>query len=301
MPSDAAMISYAQNYEDVVLDRVFHDQPTGFYVDIGANHPEHDSVTKHFSDRGWRGVNVEPGRYYPDLVSQRPRDTNLNIAVSDAAGPVTFYEGASPGLAGLVPDVPENLRLLVGERTARTVPALPLHQVLSQYAPGTIDFLSIDVEGHEHVVLASNDWTRHRPRVVIVEATRPGTSTPCHEEWEDILLMADYHFAYFDGLNRFYVRGEDRKLLPRFGPPCVFDRYVSVELAKLRAGDPVVSAAVKELMAERDYLTRAVDEQRRELERLQTLTANVGDRSLRLGLWMARKLTRIKGTFARAA
>ncbi len=54
------MVSYAQNGEDVVLARVFGDRRAGFYVDVGAGHPVVDSVTKHFYDLGWRGINVEP-------------------------------------------------------------------------------------------------------------------------------------------------------------------------------------------------------------------------------------------------
>ena len=54
------MVSYAQNGEDVVLDRAFAGIRDGFYVDAGASHPVMDSVTKHFYDLGWSGVNVEP-------------------------------------------------------------------------------------------------------------------------------------------------------------------------------------------------------------------------------------------------
>lgn len=289
-----AMISYSQNFEDVVLARVFHDVPRGFYVDVGANHPEHDSVTKHFSDNGWRGVNVEPGRYFPDLVAARPRDINLNLAISDHAGTATFYEGASPGLAGLVAHVPENLKYIVGERAERTVPTITLNELFAAHCKTTVDFLSVDVEGHERAVLASNDWKAHRPRVVMVEATEPGTSVPSHESWEPILLAADYLFAYFDGLNRFYVRREDESLTSRFGPPCVFDRFVTAETARLRAGDPVVSGAVKELTAERDMLARELGELKPRLARLESLTENVGHRSLRLSLWMARRISALK-------
>lgn len=303
MPADAPMISYAQNFEDVVLARVLAGVRDGFYVDIGANHPENDSITKHFSDQGWHGINVEPGRFFPELAAARPRDVNLNLAVSAVAGPVTFYEGALPGLAGLEPEVPEQLREIIGERSARIVQALPLCDILARYAKGTvIDFLSVDVEGHEKVVLASNDWQRFRPRVVLVEATLPGTDIPCHELWEHLLLEADYRFAYFDGLNRFYVRAEDAAaLLPRFGPPCVFDRFVSAETAKLRAGDPVVSGAVKELLLSRDILIRKLEDAQTRLRALESLTANVGERSLRLSLWMGRRLTALKRTFRRAA
>ena len=54
------MISYAQNFEDVILQRVFHTCDQGRYIDIGGYDPTIDSVTKHFYDRGWSGVNVEP-------------------------------------------------------------------------------------------------------------------------------------------------------------------------------------------------------------------------------------------------
>ena len=54
------IISYAQNFEDVLLWRALKQVRNGFYIDIGAQHPEHDSVSKLFYDHGWRGVHVEP-------------------------------------------------------------------------------------------------------------------------------------------------------------------------------------------------------------------------------------------------
>lgn len=69
------MISYAQNAEDVVLRRVFADVGEGFYVDVGACVPVDDSVTFHFYERGWSGVNVEPDpRFAAELSAERTRD-----------------------------------------------------------------------------------------------------------------------------------------------------------------------------------------------------------------------------------
>lgn len=53
-------ISYAQNFEDVRLWRALKQFEHGFYIDVGANDPSHDSVTKAFYDHGWHGINVEP-------------------------------------------------------------------------------------------------------------------------------------------------------------------------------------------------------------------------------------------------
>lgn len=63
-----SIISYAQNYEDVMLWRALKAIPAGFYIDIGANDPDVESVTRLFYDAGWRGVNVEPVQaHYQDL------------------------------------------------------------------------------------------------------------------------------------------------------------------------------------------------------------------------------------------
>jgi hypothetical protein len=46
------MISYAQNGEDVLLDRAFPRGVPGTYIDVGAFDPVVNSVTKHFYDLG---------------------------------------------------------------------------------------------------------------------------------------------------------------------------------------------------------------------------------------------------------
>jgi hypothetical protein len=59
-------ISYAQNREDVVLFRALGHVPSGRYVEVGANHPTHDSATRAFYDRGWSGVTVEPVPHFAE-------------------------------------------------------------------------------------------------------------------------------------------------------------------------------------------------------------------------------------------
>src|ERR1700682_2093400 len=87
------MISYAQNYEDVALRRVFADQKSGFYVDVGAADHYYDSVTHWFYTAGWSGINIEPVcDAFRQLQIQRPRDTNLNVGIGREKGLRTFYE-----------------------------------------------------------------------------------------------------------------------------------------------------------------------------------------------------------------
>ncbi len=46
-----AGIYYSQEGEDILLRRIFGDQTTGFYVDVGAHHPKRFSNTCYFYDR----------------------------------------------------------------------------------------------------------------------------------------------------------------------------------------------------------------------------------------------------------
>jgi FkbM family methyltransferase len=211
------MLSYAQNAEDVVLRRVFFDRAVGFYVDIGACDPVEDSVTKHFYDHGWQGVNVEPdARFHAALAAARSRDVNLCAAVGRGEAPVTFYPGTTRGHGTLDSQRAGN----ISTAEHQTVPQISLAWILEKYAPAEgVDFLKVDVEGWEAAVLASADWSRFRPRVVVVEAIDPDGS-PSHERWEGPLLAAGYNFGLYDGVNRFYCRQEDADtLLPRLAAP----------------------------------------------------------------------------------
>src|ERR1700757_2835515 len=99
-------ISYAQNYEDVILWRALRDVEQGFYVDVGAADPEEWSVTRAFYDRGWSGINVEPlDEYFGKLMQARPRDTNLKVLVGREPGIRTLHAIAGTGLSTLDPDI----------------------------------------------------------------------------------------------------------------------------------------------------------------------------------------------------
>jgi FkbM family methyltransferase len=223
------MISYAQNHEDILLRRAFPTQDTGFYIDVGAAHPVVDSVTKHFYDRGWSGVNVEPLTvYHRELCALRPRDVNLRVCLSDREGTAILYETPDHlGWATLSAEQAASYRR-TGEAVVESpVVVTTLARICEEHAAQPFDFLKVDVECLEREVLAGGDWTRWRPRVVLVEATAPSTTVPTHEAWQDILLGADYLPAVFDGLNRWYVRGEDRGLLPALSVPVnITDNFV---------------------------------------------------------------------------
>ncbi len=221
------MITYAQNFEDVMLRRVFEDRSDGFYIDVGAMDPVFDSVTNYFYEQGWSGINIEPNEwFYNKLLAERPRDINLNVAVGEREecrslylfeqyGNSTFDESYRDRFAG---------KGYVAEE--KTVRITSLDAICSKYVTRRIDFLKIDCEGWEKMALQGADWERFRPTVVIVEATEPGSTVPSWAEWQPILENAHYDMVYFDGLNRFFLRKECEALRCHFGsPPNIFDDF----------------------------------------------------------------------------
>jgi FkbM family methyltransferase len=239
--AEMGLISYAQNFEDVMLWRALGQIERGFYVDAGAWSPDADSVTKLFSERGWRGINIEPNpELFAELAERRPNDVNLNLAVGAREGLAIIHlvKNGGSGLSTMRDDYAQLRQAQGWEIEQATVSQSTLTTIWSKHVPPYHDvhFLKIDVEGNEKAVLEGNDWTRNRPWVVLLEATLPNTQIECHHEWEPILVEADYVFAYADGLNRFYVSKERADLLKSFTyPPNVSDKFVSAETDNLRA------------------------------------------------------------------
>jgi FkbM family methyltransferase len=229
-------ISYSQNFEDVMLWRALKHIENGFYIDVGANSPIEDSITKAFYVKGWRGINVEPlVAEYIALARDRTFDINLQCAVGNASGELTLWNFGVRGWATASEEVAANLINQGYQAFTLKVPVMTLNEICNQYVKGDIHFLKIDVEGFEESVLNGANFSQHRPWIVLIEATKPNSQTEVHLDWEGVLNAASYHFAYSDGLNRFYVADEHSELLIKFrNPPNVFDdfiRHQEVEIA----------------------------------------------------------------------
>jgi FkbM family methyltransferase len=213
-----------------MLWRALKSYPPGVYVDVGANEPIADSVTKAFYERGWRGINVEA---LPSLIEKlradRPEDTNVQCFAGAEAGAVEFYEVVGTGLSTSRPEFMERGRAAGFECRQVTIPSRTLVSILEEagVTNDSFHFLKVDVEGAEKDVLRGMDLERFRPWLLVVEATEPGSTQETHAEFEELILPHRYEFIYFDGLSRFYVAEEHSHLCRAFEtPPNVFDNYV---------------------------------------------------------------------------
>nr|WP_246781125.1 FkbM family methyltransferase [Rhizobium sp. BK602] len=219
----------------------------GFYIDIGAQDPVTDSVSRAFYENGWRGVHAEATTYYADKVRQnRPDELVVQAAIGAGEGSLRFFEIPETGLSTSNRDIAAKHQAS-GHRVVETeVPLVPLSVVLSQGGDRDIHWLKIDVEGMEQSVIESWQPSKARPWIVVVESTLPNSQIAAHDAWEPTLLKLGYTFAYFDGLSRFYVSEQHPEFLPFFGPgPNVFDNFVLAENSGF-------ATPLRSLLAERD-------------------------------------------------
>jgi len=168
-------VSYSQEGEDLILNRLFERQKKGFYVDVGAHHPFRFSNTFLFYLKGWRGINIDAMPGSMKLFNKhRKHDINLEIPVLSEANDMIYYQFDEPALNGFS-------KTLSIERNQNTnykiinqleLRGMPLAQILKNNIPEKnqqIDFMSIDVEGLDLEVLKSNDWIKFRPNILLVE------------------------------------------------------------------------------------------------------------------------------------
>ena len=146
-------VSFAQNGEDILLDRVFESH-VGTFMDVGACYPTIHNNTYFFYLRGWRGSTSSRSPGFAQFDEKRPGDLNLSVAAGETEGEMPFYEvSRSGGLSTLSKEIADGYRAqgldVIEHRTpVRTVAAL-----VAEHAIAPPDFLSIDAEGTETRVI----------------------------------------------------------------------------------------------------------------------------------------------------
>lgn len=278
-------VSYAQNFEDVMLWRALGHLENGFYIDVGAFSPDIASVTRAFYDRGWNGINVEPNpQYLEELESHRDRDVNLGIAIDEECGETTLHVVEDPGLTTLHSDIAKMHAKKGWTARQITVQTKSLNSVWAEHVPPgqPVHFLKVDVEGHERAVIAGLDWAHHRPWIVVVEATVPMSEELSYTDWDDILCEAGYDCVYWDGLNRFYLAAEHADLKGAFSrPPNVFDDFMMADYVQAKSE---LAQALEDLEREaevRAVLEQALEAQGGEAEKVRNLVEKIERRNQR--------------------
>ncbi|MCZ2247936.1 MAG: FkbM family methyltransferase, partial [Bacteroidia bacterium] len=168
------MVSYAQEGEDLLLENILNFSKNGFFVDVGAHHPVRFSNTYKLYLQGWRGINIDPAPgSMKKFETMRPEDINLEMAIAASEKPMTYFVFNDSALNTFDE---EKKNKIIQNSSYKNISQIKvntttLEKVLNKYLPADvkIDFMNIDVENMELEVLKSNDWSKYRPNILLIE------------------------------------------------------------------------------------------------------------------------------------
>lgn len=158
--------SYSQDYEDLIIDKLINKR-RGKYLEIGAYHPTRLSNTYRFYKKGWSGIVIEPNPEVKILFQKyRPRDKFLGVGISNRNEILNYYQFLIPALNTFSKiNADESIReghKLIGIKKILT-------KNINKIVIKNIDFLSLDTEGFDEIILKNWPWGKSQPKVICVE------------------------------------------------------------------------------------------------------------------------------------
>ena len=163
-------ISYSLTGIDLIVDYMFKNK-NGFFIDVGCNHPVYNNNTYKLYKRGWNGINIDIDKKSIDLFNIfRKKDLNLNIAISSSENTKEFINFHEKSPINRLKNMDDDLNSFKFE-SVKKINSSTLNSVIdnSIYNKKKIDFVSIDVEGHELEVIKGFDLEKYKPSVIIIE------------------------------------------------------------------------------------------------------------------------------------
>lgn len=201
---------YSQHGEDAVIDFLFDSKSDGYFIEIGCIDGRRFSNTLHFEKKGWKGICVEAHAGFIDMLQKnRPNSIVIHSAVSNEdSDAVTFYANSRGSLSTLDKSQEEHFQKNYGKFFTgfeeQKVPMQTMTTILNQQEVPAIDFVSLDIEGHEIEALEGYDLNKYGPKLFVIECD----DQEHEEKLNNILFPAGYKLALKVSLNNFYTNDE---------------------------------------------------------------------------------------------
>jgi FkbM family methyltransferase len=164
----------------------------GFFVEFGATDGVHlsntHSLEKHLD---WNGILAEPARCWHEHLPKNRSCVIDKRCVWDSSGQtLSFNEVESAELSTVGSLSNSDFHAVTREQgKVYDVQTVSLNDLLSEHgAPSTMDYLSIDTEGSELLILKSLDFEKYRFNIITVEHNY----TPQRAEMLELLTARGY-------------------------------------------------------------------------------------------------------------
>jgi len=161
--------------EDKKIIKIFENNYKGTYVDLGCFHPTRSNNTFKLYKKGWKGINIDLNPLAIDLFNfARPSDINICAAISNKETKKKLYflgDLDSKNTLNLNHKKWLNRHFRISDKDfkIKNIKTRKLDNVLKKHNFYNIDFMNIDIEGHELEVLQSLDFKKFKIKTICVE------------------------------------------------------------------------------------------------------------------------------------
>jgi FkbM family methyltransferase len=186
---------YSQDNQDyIVYENFFKNKKDGFFCDIGGNHPLKLNNTKYFEELGWHGIAFEPLPHMTKLWSEHRKAKLFPFALSDNEGEVIFtVVKDETGWEDMLSFVKETGEVEPGFQTYEIkVQTRIFKDIMKEENITHIDYLSLDVEGHELNVLKGIDFKKLKINVLTIENNPPSCVLCGDEKIRQLMFNNNY-------------------------------------------------------------------------------------------------------------
>jgi FkbM family methyltransferase len=201
-------IFYGFSAEDQVIQTLLGYPESGFYVDVGSNHPIKFSNTFAFYTRGWKGLTIDANSSLIELHKKvRPKDTNICCAISDSEESVVFTNFSDDSMSSISADFVKEFQDVVPIVSKEIIKTRTLNSILKEHnIPSEFDFLSIDVEGHDFEVITSINLVEYKPKLIVIEMRKFSFEHIRSNNIVAYLEKSGYKLVAYYSLNGFFLR-----------------------------------------------------------------------------------------------
>ena len=185
--------------EDIFINRILKNIKYGNYIDVGCYHPYKGSLTARLYSKNWNGINIDLSKTSIDLFNMvRKRDINLNVAISNYDGEISYYENSPINQQN-------SLTKTSNEQTKIKIKCQTLNSILEKNILKKIDYLNIDVEGSELEVIEGIDLIKYHPSLITIENNNLLLEDYFKDNVYKKLISCDYVFVNKIGVTNFFL------------------------------------------------------------------------------------------------
>ena len=199
--------------EDKYIKELFDKNFIGKFLDVGCYHPTRHNNTYLMYKSGWSGMNIDLNPLTIELFDfMRPRDININSGVSDMEIEKKLYFIDELNTQNTLDQNQLNFlknhhNIKESEILEKKIMTRNLNNILHDHKFYNIDFMNLDIEGHELKVLETLDFNKINIKYLCIEMIKHNEDSILNnEKIKDLLSQNNFKLIKNFDFNYIYMR-----------------------------------------------------------------------------------------------